>query len=427
MKKIFSYTTVFVVGFIACALALKTLGDPNMSLLPRSDKAAKQAVLTALDTTPQPAAKFAGESVIADAAAKLEPSIVTIHTVGHPVQASLGPFGNDPMFRQFFGNQPPQTPEGAGSGVIISADGYIMTNNHVIADATSVKVTVGTDDSSKEYTARVVGTDPVTDIAVLKIDPVAPLRPAVLGDSKTVRVGDWAIAVGNPLNIGETVTLGIISAKDRENQNLSADGHSLVGSRLQTDAAINPGNSGGALADINGRVIGINEAILSPTGSFIGIGLAIPIDDAKKIAAELIKNGKVDHPYLGVSYGPLKGVDDLSFRRQYGLPLDNDNGVVVSGVYPKSPAAIAGLKQGDLIVSVDGKTIGTNMSLLQDEINTKGVGDKLTLDIMRKGHPMTLTVTLKQRPASFGNTPENQQQPDQSPQDDQGGNPFFPN
>lgn len=426
MKKILSYTTVFVVGFIACALALKTLGDPNLSLLPASERASKRAVLTALDTTPHPAAHFAGDSVIADAAAKLEPSIVTIHTKGHPVQASLGPYRNDPLFRQFFGNQPPQTPEGAGSGVIISADGYIMTNYHVVANAETVKVNVSVGENTKEYTARVVGTDPFTDIAVLKIDPVSPLRPAVLGDSNSVRVGDWAIAVGNPLDIGETVTLGIISAKDRKD--LSAEGHSLAGTRLQTDAAINPGNSGGALADINGRVIGINEAILSPTGSFIGIGLAIPIDDAKKIAAELIKDGKVVHPYLGVSYEPLKDIDDLSVRRQYGLPLDNDNGVIVSNVYPKSPAAVAGLQQGDLIVSVDGKTIGSDISQLQDEINTKGVGDKLTLDITRKGHPMTLTVTLKQRPAAFGmTTPQDQQpQPQQNPQGDQGANPFFP-
>lgn len=436
MKKLFSYSTVFVVGFVACALALKTLGDPS-SLLPGADRASKQAVLTALNTTPRPAPHFAGDSVVADAAAKLEPSIVEIHTIGKPIQqASASPFGNDPIFRRFFGggDAAPVIPRGAGSGIIISPDGYIMTNDHVVADTSTVKVSVGSE-QNKEYTARVIGTDPVSDIAVIKIDPTTPLTPAVLGNSDDVRVGDWAIAVGNPLDVGETVTLGIISAKNRTSDAsgdpLGAEGRTFSGSRLQTDAAINPGNSGGALADINGRVVGINEAIESPSGASVGIGFAIPINDAKRIAMELIKSGKIVRPYLGVSYGPLKAVDDLSVRRQYGLPLDNDNGVVVRDVYPNSPAATAGLLQGDLVLTVDGKTIGQSMSTLQDEINSKGVGETLTLGILRKGQPRNITVTLRTRPSSFGMTPQANQQPQvqQAPPDGQGGqgdNPFFP-
>ncbi len=438
MKKAFSYTGVFVVGFVACALALKTLGDPS-SLLPGADTASKQAVLASLNTTPRPEPRSATDSVVADAAAKLEPAIVEVHVTGKPIQQAASPFGNDPIFRRFFGgsgDQAPVVPKGAGSGVIISSDGYIMTNDHVVSDAATVKVSVG-GDQDKEYTARVVGTDPVSDIAVLKINPDgAKLTPAVLGDSDGVRVGDWAIAVGNPLDVGETVTLGIISAKNRtslaDGSSLEAEGHQLVGGRIQTDAAINPGNSGGALADIDGRVVGINEAILTPTGGSIGIGLAIPINDAKKIAAQLIKNGKVTRPYLGVSYVALKDVDDLKVRRQYGLPLNTDDGVVV---YPNTPAADAGLQVGDLIVKADGQTIATR-DTLNTIIQSKSVGQTLVLQISRKGVARSVNVALKERPASFGQTPQqpslggqtpDDQSPDgQSPDDGQPANPFAP-
>ena len=414
MKKTFSYTAVFVTGFVACVLALRTLGDPS-GLLPGADTKSKQAVLASLSTTPASSHRLAGDSVVADAAAKLEPAIVDIHTTGHAVPQAA--FQDDPIFRRFFGGQPPKVSMGAGSGVIISPDGYILTNYHVIIDAATVKVTVGVGDTSKEYTARTVGTDPYSDIAVLKVNtPGRTLPYAQLGNSDDVRVGDWAIAVGNPLNIGTTVTLGIISAKDRKD--LQAGGSQLMGTRLQTDAAINPGNSGGALADINGRVIGINEAIYSPTGSYVGIGFAIPINDARKVAAQLIKSGKVSRPYLGIKYGSLKAIDDLNARREYGLPLTSDDGVVVGIVYPGSPAATAGVQTGDLILQADGQKI-TKTDTLNDLIQKKAVGDVLTLSITRKGQPMTLRVTLRERPAAFGQAqPEQDQSPDQNPAPD---------
>ena len=419
MKKAFSYTSVFVVGFFACVLALRTIGDPAVALFPGTDSKAKQAVLASLNTTPTLARHMAGDSVVADAAAKLEPAIVDIHTTGRPQQ-----FSEDPIFRRFFGggqSAAPVVPQGAGSGVIISPDGYILTNNHVIADAATVKVTVGQGDNSKEYTARTVGTDPYSDIAVLKVNTEGRAFPtAQLGNSDDVRVGDWAIAVGNPLNIGTTVTLGIISAKDRKD--LQADGQALAGTRLQTDAAINPGNSGGALADINGRVVGINEAIYSPTGSYVGIGFAIPINDARKVAAQLIKSGKVSRPYLGIKYGPLKAIDDLNARREYGLPLSSDEGVVVGIVYPGSPAATAGLQTGDLILEADGQKIATT-DALNDMIQSKSVGDVLSLSITRKGQPRTVRVTLRERPSTFGQTQPQAQTPDQGQQPDDNQSP----
>ena len=299
---------------------------------------------------------------------------------------------------------------GAGSGVIISQDGYVLTNNHVVANTSKVTVNVG----DKGYDARVIGTDPMTDIAVVKINTGgAKLTPAELGNSDDLRVGDWAIAVGNPLDIGTTVTLGIVSAVNRTG--LAAEGHSL-NSVIQTDAAINPGNSGGALADINGRVVGINEAIYSPTGSYVGIGFAIPINSARKIAAELIQDGKIVRPYLGVSYAPLKQFPPDA-RAQMGVTVQGDGGVVVQQVYPGSPAAQAGLKTYDVILEANRQPL-TGQDTLNQIIQKGKIGDTLTLLVSRNGHNVILPVTLRERPNTFGEQPaqpEEQRSPRKSP------------
>ena len=397
MKNASSYVAVFAVGVAACAIGLKTMGDP--AALFTGNAPSKQAVLASLDTTPATLKHFTGDTVVADAAAKVDQAVVTVHTVGKAVEQQTNPFGDDPIFRRFFGGGggTQTTPRGAGSGVIISADGYILTNNHVVENTQSLTVNVG----DKGYDAKVIGSDPVTDIAVVKINTKGVKLPvAQLGNSDDLRIGDWAIAVGNPLDIGTTVTLGIISAVNRTG--LNADGGHALNSVIQTDAAINPGNSGGALANINGQVIGINEAIYSPTGSYVGIGFAIPINSARKIAAELIRSGKITRPYLGVSYAPLKAFPAQA-RRQMGITLDSDNGVIVQQVYPGSPAADAGLKTYDVILEANRVPI-TNQDSLNNVIKTLKVGDALVLKVSRNGADRILNVTLRERPATFGET-----------------------
>lgn len=402
MKKVSSYAAVFAVGVAVCAVGMKTFGDtPNLF---GGTTASQKAVLTALDTTPPTLKHFTGDTVVADAAAKVDAAVVTVHTVGKPT-ASPG----DPMFRMFGGQ--PQTPQGAGSGIIISADGYILTNNHVVANTSKLTVNVSdkTSSTGKAYDAHVVGADPITDIAVVKIDTAGVKLPvAQLGNSDDVRIGDWAIAVGNPLDVGTTVTLGIISALNRTGQ--SAEGQAILPA-IQTDAAINPGNSGGALANINGQVIGINEAILSPSGTYSGIGFAIPINRAKQIAAELIRNGKASHPYLGVQYQPVAALSSDD-RAQTGVPADLSQGVYVRRVFSGSPAAQAGLHLYDVITTANGLPIA-DTDALNNLIQSLKVGSTLTLKVIRDGTPRTVNVTLRERPATFGAVTRQQADPQQ--------------
>jgi S1-C subfamily serine protease len=408
MKKTLSYTMAFGIGFVVCAFALKAMyGIEPIDPSAASQAQAKEAVLASLNATPTP---VEGQpSPVAIAAAKVEPAVVDVHTIGKAIES--------PMF-QFFGmpggpqDQQEMHPRGAGSGIIISSDGYILTNNHVVQDTEKVTVTF----NGKGYVAKVIGTDPQTDIAVCKIDAGGIKLPvADLGDSDSIRIGDWAIAVGNPLDIGTTVTLGIISAKNRTGLSAGDEhggGHPL-NSVIQTDAAINPGNSGGALANINGQVIGVNEAIYSPTGSYVGIGFAIPINAAKKIAAELIQDGHIVRPYLGVGFQSLKAVPKEA-RDQIGIAVTGDDGAIVTQVYPGSPAEEAGLQQYDVVLKANKETI-TDSDSLYNIIQKLKVGDTLVLLVSRNGSQQIISVKLKERPANFGQQPQ-QEQEQQMPQ-----------
>jgi putative serine protease PepD len=273
---------------------------------------------------------------------------------------------------------------GAGSGVILRADGYILTNNHVVEGAQELRVTFA---SGKSATATIVGTDPLTDLAVIKANATG-LPPATLGRSSNLRVGDPVVAVGSPLGLEGTVTSGIVSALNRQIDDRS--GGRLV-NLIQTDAAINPGNSGGALADAGGNLIGINTAIASTTGGSIGLGFAIPMDEAISVAEQIIRTGRATHPYLGV--GPETLTPEAA--QEFGV----ESGAVVASVFAGGPAAAAGIETGDVIVKFGDDDIG-NAGQLITAIRKRQIGEVVDVTYVRDGDRRTTKVTLAERPTT---------------------------
>ena len=314
---------------------------------------------------------------------------------------------NDPFedfFGDFFGRgnggqqrRRVQTPkrEGAGSGVLISSDGYIVTNNHVVADADQITITLN---DNREYSARVIGTDPDTDLALVKIDDTGlPTLP--IGDSDALKVGEWVLAVGNPFNLTSTVTAGIVSAKARH---LGASRNGIE-SFIQTDAAINQGNSGGALVNAQGELVGINAMLYSQTGSYSGYGFAIPTTIMKKVVADIKEYGTVQRALLGISGMDLNLYIDGEKAKEDGrknLDFGTNKGVYVAEVTDDGAAKAAGLRKDDVITSVDGKEI-TKMSELQEAVTRYRPGDKVLVGFLRDKKEMTATLTLKN---SNGNT-----------------------
>jgi len=322
-------------------------------------------------------------------ASVVTPSVVTITSEGEvqPTSQELPQIFNDPMFRQFFGQhfQPrPQQRRGLGSGIIIRDDGYILTNNHVVRGAD--KITVVLDDESR-HAAEVVGTDPRTDLAVLKID-ATDLDAITLGDSDALKIGEWVLAIGSPFseNLNHTVTAGIVSAVGRSGMGLNA-----YEDFIQTDAAINPGNSGGALVNLEGELVGINTGIASRGGGSNGIGFSIPSNMAADVVDDLINNGKVQRGWLGVNIG------NLDEEMAEAMDLPDTRGAVVQQVLPDTPAADAGLKQGDVVVSIDGSPL-KNMRDLQLTIARKDPGTVVTLAVIRDGKKKKIQVELGQFP-----------------------------
>ena len=334
----------------------------------------------------------------ADVVSHAAPAVVSISStriIKASEQSQNNPLMADPFFRQFFGNgRQPQLRdrrEGSlGSGVIINANGYILTNNHVVDKATVVKVTLL---DKREFTAKVVGTDPQTDVAVLKIDS-KDLPTLELGDSGHARIGDLCFAIGNPFGVGQTVTMGIVSAKGRS---LPREQQSFE-DFIQTDAAINPGNSGGALINARGELIGINTAILTGGNSMsggeggnIGIGFAIPVNMAEHVMEQLVKNGKVTRGYMGAY---LQGIN-ANVARSFGLK--DSNGALVDSVEAGKPADKAGMKQGDVITAIDGQPVDGPNALTNHVIDL-APGTTITLDGYRDGRPIQFHVTLGTRP-----------------------------
>lgn len=301
-------------------------------------------------------------------------------------------FYNDDFFKHFFGpdfkweQQPrqrgPQTRVGAGSGVIINSEGYIITNNHVIANADDIEVTL---EDNKVLKAKVIGADPSTDLALIQIrEKDLPFVPLVNSDE--VKVGEWVLAIGNPFNLNSTVTAGIVSAKGR-NINILQD-RSAIESFIQTDAAINPGNSGGALVNLQGGLIGINTAIASPTGAYAGYGFAVPANIVSKVVEDLLKYGMVQRGYLGLMIRSVDG--NLATE----LDLDITEGVYVDSIAENSAAGDAGVKEGDIILAVDESKTRSSAKLLE-LIGRHHPGDKVVLSINRKGKEMEIPVTLR--------------------------------
>lgn len=291
-------------------------------------------------------------------------------------------------FFKFFGTpDEDQTQRGMGSGVIISPDGYIVTNNHVVENAKSDGIKVTTYDK-KEYKAKLIGTDPLTDLAVIKIDG-ENLKTAHFGEIDSVRIGEMVVAVGNPLGLNSTVTKGIVSAIGRGQIGARSSSYA-VQNYIQTDAAINPGNSGGGLFDLTGSLVGINTAIVTENGAFIGYGFAIPIDLVKSVAQDLIDDGKINRGYIGVS---IKDVNE-ALAKAYNL--DGVKGVLVQEVMPDGAGKKAGLESGDIILEVEGHEC-PSVSDLQNKVATYRAGDKVNLTIWRDGKKINKTVTLKPR------------------------------
>ncbi|NYT38330.1 Do family serine endopeptidase [Allopusillimonas soli] len=341
--------------------------------------------------------------------AETEGSVVNIRTTeAVPVRRpGMGPNSNDPydMFRWFFGpdfmppgfgpsprdrggnddssSQPEErtVPRGVGSGFIISEDGYIITNNHVVADSNGIFVTLT---SGKEYPAKVIGTDKRTDIALIKIDAHG-LTPLQIGDSDALKKGQWVLAIGSPFGLDSTVTSGIVSAINRDTGDYLPF--------IQTDVAVNPGNSGGPLIDLAGRVVGVNSQIISQSGGFMGISLAIPIDEAMDVIKQLKESGKVTRGRIGVQIGPVS--DDVA----KAIGLADDKGAMVSKVDPSGPAADAGVRPGDVIIKFDGKDIN-HMTDLPRIVGSTKPGSKVDLEVWRKGKAKSLSVKVGEMPSA---------------------------
>lgn len=315
----------------------------------------------------------------------------TVHSVVHvkvkqEVKNSIQEFG-DPFFDFFFGQprsfQQPEATTGAGSGVIISTDGYIVTNNHVIDNATEIEVTLN---DKRTFKAKVIGTDPSTDVALIKIE-ATDLQPITIGNSDNLKVGEWVLAIGNPFNLTSTVTAGIISAKAREMSGVITSERKIE-SFIQTDAAINPGNSGGALVNTAGELVGINTAIASQTGSYIGYGFAIPTTIVSKVVRDLKDYGIVQRAVLGVKIANIN--DKLAKDKN----LKTMDGAYVDDVVSNSSAKDAGIKQGDIIVAINDVRI-KSVAELQEQVAAYRPGDNINVTVNRNNKEITLRVTLK--------------------------------
>lgn len=320
------------------------------------------------------------------AAKKVMPAVVNIFTTSE-VKQQTHPFMNDPRFKFFFGDEfednTAQQNSSLGSGVLVSHDGYILTNHHVVESADQIEVAFA---DGRKAKGHIIGTDPETDLAVLKVDIGNDLPAITFAGSEAAHVGDIVLAVGNPFGVGQTVTMGIVSALKRNHLGLNT-----FENFIQTDAAINPGNSGGALADVEGNLLGINSAIYSPNGGSLGIGFAIPVSTAKKIMEQIIQNGSVTRGWIGVA------VQDITPELAESFRLKNTQGVLISEVVRGSPADKSDIKPGDVLVSISDRTLADSTAMLET-ISALVPGNTVSLKLLRNQSPIVVEIKVGKRP-----------------------------
>ena len=367
---------------ICLAVACNRQDGHNVRLTSASDQVANNPSAPAPAST-NPTAIMPTVSY-ADVVSKAAPAVVTIHSQMRVRQPQQFPFENDPFFREFFGDRvPPPAPErrreGLGSGVIVGQDGYVLTNHHVIDGADRIKVDLN---DNRTLEAKVIGTDPPSDLAVLKVE-ASGLPVLGLGDSDRTRVGDVVLAIGNPLGVGQTVTMGIISAKGRQ----TGLSNGAFEDFLQTDAPINQGNSGGALVSTNIELIGINSQILSPSGGSIGLGFAVPSNMARTVMEQLINTGRVRRGQLGIT------VLKIPSEEASKLGVTEGAGVVVYQVQPGSAADRAGLRRGDIITALNGTAVD-DPNTFRNIIAGSAPGTEVTLTVKRDGREQQVRATL---------------------------------
>lgn len=390
VKQLATYVSLLVIGGGA-----GLLGSRYIKAQDTDTNGQSQAVPVALQQPFAPSKTSVSKdslNFVAQAAEQVGPAVVRIDAARSVAQQVPEEF-SDPLLRRFFGNQAPAPEErverGTGSGFILSADGRLMTNAHVVGGSDTVKVTLK---DGRTLTGKVLGADQVTDVAVVKID--ATNLPSVkLGSSENLTPGDWAIAIGNPLGLDNTVTLGIVSATGRSSSQVGVPDKRV--SFIQTDAAINPGNSGGPLLNAKGEVIGINTAIRAGAQ---GLGFAIPIETAERIANQLFTTGKVEHPYLGIQMLSLTSELKAEINKSQGLPfkITSNKGVLIAKVVNNSPAAKAGLRAGDVIQKIDGKLVESAADV-QQRVEGSAINGVLQLEVNRNGQVQTIPV----RPGAF--------------------------
>ena len=336
----------------------------------------------------EPAAGDASARSIAsfsDAAQRALPSVVHIFT-SQEVNAPRNPLLNDPFFRHFFGDrfgEEKQQRSGLGSGVVVSADGYILTNNHVVEGADQIEVSIH---DGRKLKAKVVGTDPESDLAVLRVPAEAKLSPITFAQPRSLKVGDVVLAIGNPFGVGQTVTSGIVSALDRTHLGINT-----FEDFIQTDAAINPGNSGGALVDSNGVLVGINTAIYSQSGGSMGIGFAIPVSLAQNVLEQIIKNGAVTRGWIGVE------VQEITPELAESFKLPDSQGALIAGIVRGAPADRAGIKPGDILLAVEDKPV-RDAQVMLEVIATQEPGRTARFKLRREGREIDLGVVIGKRP-----------------------------